>query len=308
MINPSEAYKVAQPDDKGPASSWCTNFITSLHLAAASLYQKAVLSANGMPLQDTTVGRAEASANPTTYILDTPREFRPILQTFTALEVHNEYPLVHVYNEPLSREYLPVSLFFQLSPGYKFAWVVENDVRYTGADWGVLLNTLLNTAAHSLGGRDVAEFHPDLAALPNDSVKLPDLILIGRELVPAEVPMTDQFLPRDVSNWRLRNFRGTFTNLLGMSRLYLDTLHEHSVDGNGGFIEDFVLSLALDEKLDIATVTFPEWGGNSIHCCTRWGTDYYEDWYLSGQCRYFGLVHPVKNDNQTIWGTPASDF
>ena len=115
-------------------------------------------------------------------------------------------------------------------------------------------------------------------------------------------------MPRDVENWRFANLFGAGVMLVGISRRYVDTLHEHSVEGNGGYVEDFMLTLAVEEKLDIVSMPLALWEGPSIHCCTDFGARYYEDWFLSGERRSAAVIHPQKNSNQTIWGKPQSWF
>ena len=47
------------------------------------------------------------------------------------------------------------------------------------------------------------------------------------------------------------------------------------LQGNGGYIEEFMASLAAEEKLDVVSMPFAEWEGQSWHCCMDAGTKYY---------------------------------
>ena len=259
-------------------------------------------------LQDTSGDRTKSDSKPTDFLLDCPAEMRPILVTFTANRLHDAYPLLHQFDNPHARDYLGYVLFMQRYHAYKFAWVLESDVRFTGPDWGALLNSMLNMAAASLENRTFQQYDSSLAALPTDDIKLPDLVLMRHSKVPAEAPITKESQPRDMEHWRFSNFHGVAVNLWGMSRQYSEILHEHSVEGNGGFVEDFVATMAIEERLSIVSVPPAEFGGHSFHCCIPDGTLYYTDWYVTGECRQFALNHPVKNDNETIWGKAAMKF
>ena len=63
-------------------------------------------------------------------------------------------------------------------PGYQFAWVLENDIRYTGADWGLFWNAMLNLGIQSLAGKQPRlEYTSDLGVLPDLDAQLPDFVL-----------------------------------------------------------------------------------------------------------------------------------
>ncbi|KAL0026109.1 hypothetical protein WJX79_000493 [Trebouxia sp. C0005] len=102
--------------------------------------------------------------------------------------------------------------------------------------------------------------------------------------------------------------RDYLTYLTFLRRQYVDILHELSVEGNGGYVEDFVATVAVEENLSIVSMPHAEYGGYSFHCCIPDGTQYYTDWYLTGECRNFALNHPVKNDNESIWGKTQEYF
>lgn len=77
--------------------------------------------------------RPDARATPLYYSQAVPREFRGMLVSFEALELHQAFPRVHLYNHPQSRqgrEVLGITLFLQRFPGYKFTWFLEWDVRW----------------------------------------------------------------------------------------------------------------------------------------------------------------------------------
>ena len=58
----------------------------------------------------------------------------------------------------------------------------------------------------------------------------------------------------------------------------------------------------------IVSIPFMEFEGQSFHCCTPHGTAYYEQWYLSGKCWPFAIIHPMKNSNESVWGKLADTF
>jgi len=256
-------------------------------------------------LQDTQHERAPAFGKPTEYQLNCPEEFRPILQTFTAEMVHHAYPLLHWYHLEHGRDYLSYLLFLRRYSEYDFAWILENDVRYTGADWGIFLNTRLALAIDALANKSLpASFSPGYAVLPNSGVPLPDCIFsgvydisIGNDLA----ELKEGHAPIDLHNWHYSTFYHTFANLIGLSRRYINTLHEVSVEGNGGFVEEFLLTMAVEERLNIAIVPNVDYDGPLFQCCSDNATKYYEDWYSSKQCRSYALIHPMHNRNGTLW-------
>ena len=263
-------------------------------------------------LQDTITDKDIPATNPTNYTLDCPPEFRSILQSFSASDLHKEYPLVHVHNRPLTREYLPASFFFHRYTGYRFAWLIEDDVRYTGAHWGIMLNTLLHASAGALLDVNITEFHTGLGMCPNKSVQPPDLVILGHRYAGDEVLeaalVTPESRIRDASQFHLRYFKKANSVFFGISNLYQKLLHHHSVHGNAAYVEDFLLSLALEEKLNVSLVNFADWGGNSISCCGPFGLKYYTNWYIEKDCRYYTLVHPIKNKNESVWGPTLTEF
>ena len=254
-------------------------------------------------LQDTVSEESSVHAKPTDLDLDCPQEFQAIMHTFSAKMLHDAYPLLHLYDAPLQREYLGVLVFLRRYEGYKFAWIIEKDVRYTGADWGHFLTGMLNLAIAPLHGQTFAHHNETLIMLPGPDTKVPDFVTMGHATVPFEEPMTESYQPRDTEKWKFNNYVKTMTNIWGASRLYIELLRDHSMDGNGGFIEDFVLTVAVEENLDVVTMPYPDFdGGASINCCGTVADQYYTNWYLSGQCRYPAILHPVKNTDSSIWG------
>ena len=193
--------------------------------------------------------------------------------------------------------------------GYRFAWILEYDLRYTGDDWGAFLNAMLNLGSESLAGKEPrSEYTSDLGLPPDPDAQLPDFVLEEHYEIGYNEPLTEEHMPRDIEHWHFANFFFTRVNLIGVSRRYVDILHEHSVEGNGGYVEDFMLTLAIEERLDVVSMPLAMWEGPSIHCCTDFGLRYYEDWFLSGECRSAAVIHPMKNSNQTIWGEPQYWF
>ena len=253
-------------------------------------------------MQDT-AGAKSNDAKPTDYDLDCPEEFRAILHTFSAAQIHDAYPAIHMYDDPHARDYLSFLMFLRRYHGYKFAWIMENDVRYTGRNWGVFLNNVLNGAIAASGNEQVPiKLDDSWALLPSADVKLPDFLSFRNGEIPTSAPISNDRKPRDTERWKLANNIPNQVVIFGVSRQYVDVLHEHSVEGNGGYIEEFILTLAVEEKMSVVAVPLPGFGGASIHCCFYVGTEYYTDWFQRGQCRHPNLVHPVKNDNASIWG------
>ena len=193
--------------------------------------------------------------------------------------------------------------------GYRFAWILEYDLRYTGNDWGRFLNAMLNLGVDSLAGKEPhSEYTSDLGLPPDPDAQLPDFVLQADVEIGYSMPLTEQLMPRDAEHWHFANLFKSNFNLFGISRRYIDSLHGHSVEGNGGYVEDFLLTLAIEERLDVVSMPLAMWEGESIHCCTDFGPRYYEDWFLSGECRSAAVIHPMKNSNQTIWGQPQTWF
>ena len=265
-------------------------------------------------MQDSAGKEASQGAKPTDFDLDCPAEFRAISLTFTAKQIHDAYPLLHLYDKPSAREYLDMSVFMQRYHGYKFAWVLESDMRYTGADWGVFLNSMLNLALTALGTSNSIpeQYTESLSSLPTPDAKLPDLVVMRHGAINDQLilgaDITETYKPRDAEHWRFKRMLPGGTTFFGISRLYADILHVYSVDGVGGYIEEFLITLAVEEELDIVSMPFPEFGGAMIHCCIYHGRQYYNHWYLSKECRHPALVHPVKNSNESIWGRGQDRF
>ena len=44
----------------------------------------------------------------------------------------------------------------------------------------------------------------------------------------------------------------------------------------------------------------------SFHCCTNASDIYYTDWYTSGQCRQYAVLHPVKLKGE-LWAAGATN-
>ena len=234
---------------------------------------------------------------------DIPVEFHSIVQQFTTKQIHDAYPLLQHNNDPHTREYLSVLYFLQRYQEYDFAWALESDVRYTGKDWGVFLNSMLSIATATLAGQPHQHFSKRLGHIAPYSTTA-DFISISRNhgLPSTHKAITPRRAPRDMRNWRLPTMVQEFAFLWGMSRQYINMLHYHSLEGNGGYIEEFLLTLALHEKLDVVIMPFTQVLGESWHCCLDAGQLYYEDWFLSHSCRVFTLVHPIKNANASVWG------
>ena len=274
-------------------------------------------------MQDTTGLGPPADARPTDFLLDCPEEVRPILYTFTAEQVHNEYPLLHSYKNPHDRDYLSVSVFLHRYPGYRFAWVIENDVRYTGPSWGAYFNSMLNIAVAAMNGSPYEAYSDELAVAPGLDTKLPDFVDFRESIVPHVRPVDwygtknpKLIRPHDADDFYFKNYIRTWAMAFGMSRRYIDHLHAHSIRGNGGYIEEVLMSLAIEEKLDIVSIPIATWNVrfteadkyHGLDWYTHGGMRYYENWFTGGQCRYFHMIHPMKSRNETVWGRLAKKF
>ena len=274
-------------------------------------------------MQDTTGLTAPADARPTDFLLDCPEEVRPILYAFTAEQVHKAYPLLHLYDSSHSRDYLPALMFLRRYPGYRFAWVIESDVRYTGTSWGAYFNSLLNIAVAAMNGSPYEAYSDELAVAPGLDIKIPDFVDFRESVVPHVRPVhwdgtedPNQIRPLDADNFRFKHYIRTWAMAFGMSRRYIDRLHAHSIQGSGGSIEEVLLSVAIEEKLDIVSIPSAAWDvqfseagkDDGLEWYTAGGTRYYEDWFTSGQCRQYHMIHPMTNSNETVWGPLSERF
>ena len=246
------------------------------------------------------------------------------MYTFTAEQIHTAYPLLHKYDYPHARDYLPALVFLRRYPGYKFAWVIENDVRYTGPSWGAYFNSLLNIAVAAMDGSPYEAYSDELAVAPSLDVTLPDFVDFREQIVPHVRPVEwnrtsdnpREIRPNDADNFRFENYIRTFAMAFGMSRRYIDRLHAHSIRGNGGYIEETLMSLAIEEKLNIVSIPSAIWNvqfteadkQRGLLWCMAGAMRYYEDWFTSGQCRQYHMIHPMKNINETVWGPLSRRF
>lgn len=264
-----------------------------------------------LSIQDSADEGATNHDKPTSFDTDMPKEFQAISHTFSAKMLHDAYPLLHEYDQPHSREYLPLLMFMRRYHGYRFAWCLENDVRYTGADWGILFNSMLNLATASLNSTTnlPQKYSEQLSRVPPSYAKLPDLIGMGFAAPGAESKLTEENMPRDTQHWRFKNYHKLHpAQVYAVSRLYIDTIHQHSLSGSGAFFEDFLLTLAIEEKLNVVMMPYPEFGGPFLDCCIYDGLQYYTDWYLTDACRHAALIHPVKGLDESVWGKGKTRF
>ena len=121
---------------------------------------------------------------------------------------------------------------------------------------------MLNMAAASLMGANFQEFDSSLVTLPASDVELPDLVLMSHQEIPSESPVTSKWAPTDVEHWRFWNLVRVLVNLWGMSRQYIDILHELSKEGNSGYVEDFIATMAVEENLSIVSIPHAEYGAS----------------------------------------------
>ena len=244
------------------------------------------------------------NGNPSHYRLGVPEEFRPILQTFTAQQVHDAFPSLHVFDNSMAREYLAVAMFLRRYPGYDFVWMTEYDARYIGLSWGHYLNSALNIAVATLAGTAVDPADVLLRNLPLSTAKLPDILVFSTATHGAGT-VTESFKPRDIDKWDFKTMIPIGAVLLGFSKSFYSLLIHHSLQGYGGYLEEYLATLAFEEGLDGVFVSAGTWAGtNPIHCCDLTAVQYYDEFYLRDGCQAYALLHPVKNANISIWGLP----
>ena len=87
-----------------------------------------------------------------------------------------------------------------------------------------------------------------------------------------------------------------------MSRKFNQLVVDQSEQGNAGFAEQFLPSVALNEEVNAVSISLGVWADeHPLHCCMPQITAIYDDWYLSGKHLTALLLHPIKNDNVSVW-------
>ena len=237
-----------------------------------------------------------------------PEEFRPLLQTFDAQQLHAEFPDAHRYRDRRHwgetdfrwREYLGTSMFLDRFRAYEFAWIVEHDVRYTGKDWGVLLNKLMHISSQALGYHLIGGREENLLSLPAEEAFQPEFIVFSPVLLAPEVSSAESLM--DNSSWVYPTDVKYFVNMYGISRRMNDFLIGQSKLGNGGFAEQFVPSTALHCDVKAVTISLGVWfSEHPMHCCADQIVDIYNSWFATGRALIAMLLHPIKNTNASIW-------
>lgn len=258
-------------------------------------------------MQDSVEERPQATS-PVHHLKQVPVEFRHLLQSFTAFQLHDTFPSAHSYKrwpgtDFYWREYLGPVMFMDRNQVYRFAFSVESDVRYTGRSWGNFFNAALHIASRTLSNQDVEETPGDISLdeLSKEDVPQPDLILFPPFLLHPEDVVSHQNL-QDNRSWPFPTVISTGMTLFGFSRRMNDQLLKHSRAGHGGFIEQFVPSVAFNEDVNTVIVSVGVYGAvDPLHCCVQATAQAYDRWFLSDDCWNSIPMHPIKNNNLTVW-------
>lgn len=252
-------------------------------------------------LQDSIGPDPAVDTGPAQFLLAVPEEFRPLLQTFTAEQLHSLYPNAHHYRipgssgyNPQKREYLGPTAFMRRFPLYRFAFVVEYDVRFIGLSWGEFFTSALHIAIRQLVDSDTRS---SILKPKAHRPAFPDLLLFSHE-ISGVVPVA---IDNGVSNDPQFKFppNSTFKEMAviyGMSHKMVQTIHRYSTEGYAGFIEEFLPTVAAHSDVDVVVIPLGEWDETlALHCCTNLNEGMYKEWQSSGLCHPFTILHPVKN-------------
>lgn len=94
------------------------------------------------------------------------------------------------------------------------------------------------------------------------------------------------------SSWRTRKF---------------EKVINHNSDITCRYIEEFLLTLAWNHTMSGVFISPGQWEyDNPIHCCNQTAIRYYEEWFMSGECRAHAMLHPMKNKRVDLWGPPVT--
>lgn len=251
------------------------------------------LTLGDQPLPDT---------GPVHFQLGVPKEFQRLVHTFTAEQIHTMYPEAHNYRreghfgyDQSKTEYMGPALFLRSYPVYKFAWVMEHDCRYIGDSWGSLLSQMLHIAVRTIVSADAktAFFKPKAPRQP-----LPDFIFLDDVI---RGPLPNNWYDSGVRKNPKFKWETPFkemTGLYGMSQNAVHRIHEVSLRGESGFIEEFLPTLAVNLELDVVLVPTGSWNGRpSLDNGWDVNPTMYDNWYWSGECHPYALLHPVKREN-----------
>lgn len=257
--------------------------------------------------------------NPAQFLQTVPEEFWPLVHTFTAEQLHGLYPAAHnhrlegIQSETISntkREYLEPVVFLRRYSAYKFAFILEYDVRCIGKSWGSFWNRALKIAVQNVADQELGSLEDEVSSpdmfLQEHHLILPDLILFSDAInVPLKLEEKDNE-SRQSPQWRFGDVvYKEFTSVYGMSQKMVYDIHRHSLEGSAGFIEEFIPTLAAHESdIQVAVVPLGTWNDVSVlHCCSDVSTRIYDEWYQSETCHAFTILHPVKNANESVWGS-----
>ena len=259
-------------------------------------------------MQDSLASYAEEQNNPVQFLEKIPEEFRGLVQTFDAQQLHTFFPKAHIYRDRSKwgqvdyqwRDYLGATLFLDRFRGYNFTFIIEQDVRYTGEHWGKLLNSCIQIGTRALGHKSKLPVRKGPRVAKRRQHK-PDFIVFSPFVIhPDTVDHPDSLM--DNTSWHYPNTVKYFTTMYGLSRKFNQYVVEQSEKGNGGFPEQFLPSVALNEDVKAVSISLGLWEDeHPLHCCMDQITRIYDNWYLSDKHLTALLLHPIKNNNESVW-------
>lgn len=227
-----------------------------------------------------------------------PEDLQPYLHTWRSSMLYQRFPLLDETKAHGGRWgdgppllYLPIMHFLNSLQQYRFAWVLEADVRYTG-HWGQFLDAALHHAARH--GR-----HPGADTAQCDGIHpcpQPDLVTL--------FPVQEHTMKwADTMQRMTPPFASSLLMAYGGSKRLFETLHNLTQAGMAGYFETFVPSAAVQAGLVTAVVQHRLYDGHTFHCCTSGAKHFYERWYVHPQqCAPAALLHPVKL-RHSMWQT-----
>ena len=181
-------------------------------------------------------------------------------------------------------------------PRYKFAWLMEYDVRLIG-HWGDFFD-----AAFTL-----ARWAPDQPWQAFDEKLEGPMQRKGIAKDPPEAAYPDlvTFWPHEEHElWKETRVGMNGPNMYslhmvwGGSRELFNQMHDYSMQGRTAYYEVFMPTIARHHGMKAVSIPHAIWtegaGPESYHCCMSGAPRLYTDWYLGGQCAKLTLVHPVK--------------
>ncbi|KAK9824725.1 hypothetical protein WJX74_001430 [Apatococcus lobatus] len=191
---------------------------------------------------------------------------------------------------------LPMTWFMYDHPGYKFAWVMEYDVRLIG-HWGQFLDAALQLAQwtpknpwHSADEGSEKSKHTRALAEDPPPTAYPDLVTFWpyeehEHWIDTRVGMEGPNMYSLHMVW-------------GGSRDLFDRMHDYSMQGRTAYYEVFMATIARHHGMKYVSIPHAIWtegaGPESYHCCIAGAPRLYTDWYHGSHCAKLTLVHPVK--------------